>query len=68
MIQYSWKIRRALIFAVTLFCMSVVVLALLARPEAAASRWAIKWAFITIGTVLTGYVFGAVWDDKRSKK
>lgn len=65
MIQHSWKIRRAFIFAVTLFSMSVVLLALLARPDSSASPTAIKMAFGTITTVLTAYVFGAVWDDKR---
>lgn len=67
MIQYSWKIRRALIFSVTLFSMAVILLALLVRPDASASPHAIKWAFGAITTVLTGYVFGAVWDDKRKK-
>lgn len=65
MIQYSWKIRRALILAVTLFCMATIYLALMARSESPASPHAIKWAFITIGIVLNGYVLGAVWDDKR---
>jgi hypothetical protein len=54
-------------FVTVAFCMAVILLALLARPEAPVSGTAITMSFGTITAVLGSYVFGAVWDDKGRK-
>jgi hypothetical protein len=54
-------------FITVAFCKAVILLALLVKPEAPVAGIAITMAFGTITTVLGCYVFGAVWDDKRSK-
>jgi len=62
---HSWKTRRAFMFIVTGFCMAVILLALLVKPDTGVAGTAISFAFGTITGTLGTYVFGAVWDDKN---
>ena len=65
---HSWKIRRRFMFVTVAFCMLVVVLTLLFRPDTSVANTVITMAFGTITAVLSSYVFGAVWDDKNRSK
>ena len=64
---HSWKVRRGFMFVTVAFCMAVILLGLLVKPEAPVSGTAITMSFGTITAVLGSYVFGAVWDDKGRK-
>ena len=64
---HSWKIRRGFMFVTHAFCMAVILLALLVKPEAPVSGTAITMSFGTITATLGWYVFGVVWDDKGRK-
>ena len=65
---HSWKIRRRFMFVVMGFCMAVILMALLFRPDAGSSATVIMAAFGTITATLGSYVFGATWDDKNRAK
>lgn len=65
--KHSWKIRRRFMFAVTAFCMAVILLALLVKPDTGVAGTAISFAFGTITGIVGSYVFGAVWDDRSRK-
>jgi len=64
---HSWNIRRRFMFIVTAFCMGVILLALLVKPDTAVAGSAISFSFGTITGIVGTYVFGAVWDDKNRK-
>jgi hypothetical protein len=64
---HSWTIRRRYMFALTAFCMAVILLALLVKPDAGVSATVVSFAFGTLTGTLGTYVFGAVWDDKNRK-
>jgi len=65
--KHSWKLRRRFMFIVTGFCMIVILLALLVKPDTGVAGTAISFGFGTITGILGSYVFGAVWDDKNRK-
>ena len=63
----AWRYRRATMYAILIFSMAIVVLALYGKCDSAAASTAIKMAFGAITIVLSSYIFGATWDDKNRK-
>lgn len=59
----SWRYRRRFMFAITGFCMGVIVTALLAAPIASVAEIAIMMGFGTLVAIFGFYVAGATWDD-----
>lgn len=54
-------------YAILVFSMTVVVLALYGKCESGAASTAIKMAFGAITVILSSYIFGATWDDKNRR-
>lgn len=62
----NWKYRRRFMVATVGFCMGVVSYVLAERQDTEAAQNAVNMAFFIIGSTVSSYVFGAVWDDKRT--
>lgn len=67
MISEAWAWRRRLAITLIVFsCGLIVWAAQWMRVETAMT--VIASSFALIGTILTVYVFGAVWDDREKRK
>lgn len=62
----NWKYRRRFMVATVAFCMATVGYVLARDRDTEAAQNAVNMAFIIIGSTVSSYVFGAVWDDKRT--
>lgn len=64
----SWAVRRRIIISTLVWCAALVTyLAVWGRPTSLSE--AISTGLILLmGSVIGSYVFGAVWDDKNSRK
>jgi uncharacterized BrkB/YihY/UPF0761 family membrane protein len=61
----TWKNRRRVIFSSLIFCACVVAYLVLEGKDTKLHE-TIAWsAFALAFSVIGGYVFGAVWDDKN---
>ncbi len=59
----SWRIRRAFMLAVAALCAWVIVYCLVNRLDTRVAETAVMAAFLTLGTIVGAYVFGAAWED-----
>ena len=59
----SWKNRRRVIFGTLIFCASVIAFVLFKGEDTTIADTAITMAFITAGSVVGSYVFGATYQD-----
>ena len=63
--EHSWFYRRVTVFSILLFC-AVGIIYLVHFGEDDELRNTIAMGLITMGiTIATGYIFGAVWDDRN---
>ena len=51
--------------ATVVFCMATVAYVLRTDKDSMSAQNAVNMAFLIIGSTVSSYVFGAVWDDKR---
>lgn len=61
---HSWKYRRRFMFIVAAFCMAVILICLLGKPDPSIAGTAVTMSFATLASIVGAYVFGATWDDK----
>lgn len=60
----SWKVRRTVVIATIIFCASMTVyLAVWGTPDELRETIANGVLFLA-GSVIMGYIFGVVWNDK----
>ncbi len=59
-----WKYRRRFMTSICAFCAISIWAVILMGTDAKVAEVTITMAFGILGTSLTSYVFGAVWDDK----
>jgi hypothetical protein len=59
----SWRVRRAFMFCVTLFCAACISFVLGAGSDSRVAETTVEMAFTTMAAVTAAYVFGAVWND-----
>lgn len=59
----AWKFRRRFMFAITAFCMAVIITALLVARVASVAEIAVIMGFGTLTSIFGFYVAGATWDD-----
>jgi len=62
----SWRLRRRYMFATLVFCKAVIAYILWRDLDSESAQTAVNMAFIIIGTTVSSYVFGAVWQDVSS--
>lgn len=63
----GWKYRRRVIFGSLLFISSAMSYILWKAPDSALFRDAFMALSAAGTTIITGYVFGAVWDDNSKR-
>lgn len=66
--QFSWKLRRRFMFAVSGFCMLVIGYILFRNLDTGPADTAMTMAFFTLGGIVGTYVFGATWEDVATKR
>ena len=59
----SWRVRRAYMFSITLFCMASVAYVLASGQDTRVGETVIMMAFGTMASVTGAYVFTASWQD-----
>jgi hypothetical protein len=64
----SWKLRRRMMFGTVGFCMVTVWAVLLLRLDSRVAESAVNGCLLLIGAVVPVYVFGAAWEDIRTKQ
>ncbi|QRM55164.1 hypothetical protein [Sinorhizobium sp. BG8] len=60
----SWFWRRVAVFSTLGVCFALLFWLALFGKDTGLNRDIVSGAFMLLGIVITGYVFGAVWDDK----
>ncbi len=63
--QPSWTNRRRVMWTVLLFCMACVGYILGFGGDTQVEQTAVSMAFVIIGSTVSSYVFGAVWEDTK---
>lgn len=61
----SWKIRRRVIIGTLLFLASLVGYLTVFGEDIRLHETIISSSFVLAGVVISGYIGGAVWDDKN---
>ncbi|MGI9251272.1 MAG: hypothetical protein ACR2PR_08750 [Pseudohongiellaceae bacterium] len=61
----SWRYRRWAMAIICLFCAITIWITIIFLANNPLAGTIISMSFGIIGTTLTTYVFGAVWDNKR---
>ena len=64
----QWKYRRLVIFTTLAFCFGFMGYILVSDTSSPNHLAAFPALATLAGTVITGYVFGAVWDDNNTNK
>lgn len=64
----SWKLRRRMMFCTVAFCMAVIVYCLVADRDSRVAETAVSSAFYLLAVIILGYVFGAAWEDIKTKQ
>ena len=59
----SWIMRRRFMFVTIGFCMLTVGYILWNDMDSASAEVAVTMSFLTMGSTMASYVFGAVWQD-----
>lgn len=59
----NWRIRRRLIFLTVFFCMALIAYVVWRDSDTKLMDTALTMAFITLGSVIGSYVFGATYED-----
>lgn len=59
----SWAVRRRFMFVAAGFCMLIIFFVLWTELDTAPAEAAVTMAFVTLGGIVGGYVFGAAWED-----
>lgn len=59
----KWENRRRTIFATLLFCAAVVTYITGWGEDTRLNETLVQFAFITAGTIIGAYVFGATYED-----
>lgn len=62
----TWRIRRRIVIATLLFCAAETVYLTGWATDTELARTIANGIIILAGSVIGGYVFGAVWDDKNT--
>lgn len=62
-----WKFRRRFMFAITAFCMAVIVLCIFYAKDQL-GEIIVGSSFATLTSIFGFYVGGAVWDDNSIRK
>ena len=63
----SWRIRRVLMFIVTIFCMSIIWTVVDGAMDTETARTALTYSFWVIFSVLVIYVFGVITDEQIAR-
>ena len=62
----KWKVRRKFIIVILAFCVGLIsCLAVWGQADSRLHSDMVMWSFITIISIITAYVGGAVIDDKN---
>lgn len=64
----AWRVRRRFLAATVAFCMSTVAYCLHYELRGPVPETAVMMAFGTMATLVTGYVLGAVADDRYERE
>ncbi len=59
----NWKVRRIVMFTLTLYCMILVPAIVFSGIETEAATWAVQGSFALFGVIVLVYVLGATWED-----
>ena len=66
-VKTSWKIRRVLMFIVTIFCMTIIWKVVDGAIDTKTAETSIIYSFWVIFSVLVIYVFGVISDEQIAK-
>lgn len=63
----NWKRRRRFMYVVTLAIISGIAYVLYHDMTSEPAEAMVTMGLFTLGGIVGSYVFGAVWDDRKSK-
>lgn len=63
----GWRIRRRYMSGTLVFSMLVIAFCLYRNLDSPVAETAVTMAFVIIGTTISSYVFGAVWQDVKAQ-
>jgi hypothetical protein len=62
----TWRVRRRIVISTLIFCAGETVYLTGWAADTELARTIANGVLILAGSVIGGYVFGAVWDDKNT--